>query len=94
MPVVRTLAKLLTTEKLALHIHPEDAKLLHFKGTGPRSRNPGFGVPRGSVTYLLCDLASSFTSSTRFNHLAEVLEEPHEITDLEALCKAESTAKV
>lgn len=45
MPVERTLKKLLTTEKLYLHIHPEAANLLQFEGTGPRSRSPGFGVP-------------------------------------------------
>lgn len=84
MPVVRTLEKLLTTEKLVLHIHPEAASLLQFKRTGPRSRSPGFGVP----PLPLCDLASFFTSSSRSNHLTEVLEDPSEITDLEALCKA------
>lgn len=84
MPVVRTFEKLLTTEKLVLHIHPEATRLLQFKRTGPKSRSPGSGVP----PLPLDDLASFFTSSTRSNHLTEVLEEPSEITDLEALCKA------
>lgn len=81
MPVVRTLEKLLTTEKLALHIHPEAASLLQLEGTGPRSRSPGFGVPPLPPTcFVTLQVPLPLTLDL--------------ITDLKAVCKAQSTAEV